>query len=239
MKKIFKIGSLRRFAVTLAVLLAALSLTGCDELAESLLQNIVAQEAIESQVESQIESQIESQVESKTENQSENQSESKADSQSEEEAELQAALQEILDEYDATAEILSVEPTEEEVAPQLEITTIKIDEDGSYDSKDEVALYLHTYHHLPKNYVTKTKAKKAGWSGGSLEDYFPGCCIGGGGFGNNEGLLPEGKDYRECDIDTLGKSSRGAKRIVYSDDGYIYYTDDHYESFETLYEGWD
>ena len=112
-----------------------------------------------------------------------------------------------------------------------------IDENGSYDSKEEVALYIHTYGHLPYNYVTKKEAESKGWSGGSLEPYFPGCCIGGSRFGNYEGLLPEkdGRSYTECDIDTLGTKSRGAKRIVFSNDGLIFYTDDHYESFELLY----
>ena len=62
----------------------------------------------------------------------------------------------------------------------------------------------------------------------------PGKCIGGNHFGNYEGILPDG-NYKECDIDTLGKKSRGAKRIIYSDDGRIYYTEDHYESFTQLY----
>ena len=55
--------------------------------------------------------------------------------------------------------------------------------------------------------------------------------------GNYEGLLPEadGRTYTECDIDTLGADSRGAKRIVFSNDGLIYYTEDHYKSFELLY----
>ena len=54
---------------------------------------------------------------------------------------------------------------------------------------------------------------------------------------NNEGILPKGKIYYECDIDTLGKKKRGSKRIIFSDDGYIYYTEDHYESFVLLYGG--
>ena len=111
-----------------------------------------------------------------------------------------------------------------------------IDEDGVYTTKEDVALYIHTYGKLPSNFITKKAAKKLGWSGGSLEDYAPGKCIGGDYFGNYEGLLPEDKEYHECDIDTLGKSKRGAKRIIYSDDGYIYYTADHYETFELLYE---
>ena len=109
-----------------------------------------------------------------------------------------------------------------------------IDEDGSYTTKDDVALYIHTYGKLPHNFITKKEAQKLGWSGGSLEPYAPGKCIGGNYFGNYEGALPDG-NYKECDIDTLGKKSRGAKRIIYSDDGRIYYTGDHYKTFEQLY----
>lgn len=93
---------------------------------------------------------------------------------------------------------------------------------------------IHTYGRLPKNFMTKKEAKKLGWEGGSLEKFAKGMCIGGDHFGNYEGILPQG-NYRECDIDTLGRKSRGAKRIIYSDDGRIYYTDDHYETFELLY----
>lgn len=112
-----------------------------------------------------------------------------------------------------------------------------IDEDGSYTTKDDVALYIHTYGHLPGNFITKKDAQALGWPGGSLEPYAPGMCIGGSRFGNYEGLLPEadGRTYTECDIDTLGADSRGAKRIVFSNDGLVYYTGDHYESFELLY----
>ena len=62
-----------------------------------------------------------------------------------------------------------------------------LDEDGSYTSKDDVALYIHSYGHLPPNFVTKDEARAAGWSGGSLEKYLPGMCIGGDRFGNREG----------------------------------------------------
>ena len=67
--------------------------------------------------------------------------------------------------------------------------------------------------------------------------FIEGKCIGGSRFGNYEGLLPEadGRTYTECDIDTLGADSRRAKRIVFSNDGLIYYTEDHYKSFELLY----
>ncbi|MBO7404583.1 MAG: ribonuclease [Clostridia bacterium] len=112
-----------------------------------------------------------------------------------------------------------------------------MDENGTYDDKENVALYLYTYGKLPSNYITKKQAEALGWTGGSLERYAPGKCIGGTYFGNYEGILPKkkGREYHECDIGTLGKSSRGAKRIVYSNDGLIYYTEDHYETFELLY----
>jgi guanyl-specific ribonuclease Sa len=110
-------------------------------------------------------------------------------------------------------------------------------EDGTYTTKEDVALYLHQYGHLPENFITKQEAEALGWTGGSLEPYAPGMCIGGTHFGNYEGLLPEadGRTYSECDINTLGADSRGAERIVYSNDGLIYYTGDHYESFTLLY----
>ena len=112
-----------------------------------------------------------------------------------------------------------------------------IDEDGEYTTKDDVALYIHTYGHLPSNFITKKEAEALGWSGGSLEPYAPGKSIGGGYFGNYEGLLPsaKGRKWTECDINTRGARSRGAERIVFSNDGLIYYTADHYESFTLLY----
>ena len=108
---------------------------------------------------------------------------------------------------------------------------------ASYTTKEDVALYIHTYGELPANFITKKEAQALGWTGGSLEPYAKGKCIGGTFFGNYEGHLPtkKGRTYTECDIDTLGKSSRGAKRIVFSNDGLIYYTDDHYETFTLLY----
>ena len=129
---------------------------------------------------------------------------------------------------DAAAEEPAAEP-ESEAA---------LDENGSYTTKEDLALYIHTYGHLPPNFITKKDAEKAGWSGGSLEKVLPGMCIGGDYFGNYEGLLPKakGRQWTECDINTLGAKSRGPERIVFSNDGLIYYTPDHYESFELLYD---
>ena len=124
------------------------------------------------------------------------------------------------------------ESSEAEESPEQQLP-----EDGSYTTKEDVALYIHLYGKLPSYFITKKQAEKLGWSGGSVEKYAPGKCIGGSRFGNYEGLLPkaDGRTYTECDIDTLGAKSRGAKRIVFSNDGLIYYTDDHYKSFELLY----
>ncbi|MCQ2405090.1 MAG: hypothetical protein MJ083_03750, partial [Clostridia bacterium] len=55
--------------------------------------------------------------------------------------------------------------------------------------------------------------------------------IGGDRFGNYEKLLPSGGSYTECDLDTDGGKSRGAKRLIFSSDGRYYYTADHYEHF--------
>ena len=114
-------------------------------------------------------------------------------------------------------------------------TGAKIDENGEYTSKEDVALYIFTYGKLPANFITKSQAESLGWEGGPLWDYAPGKSIGGDVFGNREGLLPKksGRTWYECDIDYKGES-RGAKRIVFSNDGLGYYTGDHYESFTQI-----
>ena len=121
---------------------------------------------------------------------------------------------------------------------QPEIVETTIAEDGKYTSKEDVALYIHTYNKLPSNYVNKNDAKKLGWvaSKGNLTKVCEGCSIGGDVFGNREKILPseEGRTYYECDIDYV-EGTRNAKRIVYSNDGLVYYTEDHYNTFELLY----
>lgn len=135
-------------------------------------------------------------------------------------------------------------PEAEELAVDVLTTVVEsedeslISEDGIYTTKEEVAAYINEFGHLPSNFITKKEAKKLGWvsSEGNLDKVAPGMSIGGDYFGNYEGILPEadGRDYYECDIDFDG-TYRNAKRIVFSNDGLIYYTEDHYESFELLY----
>ena len=128
-------------------------------------------------------------------------------------------------------------PAPQEDLVLLEEGAAAPDEKGSYTCKEDVCAYLIAYGRLPGNFITKNEARAAGWQGGALEPYCPGKCIGGDRFGNREGLLPSarGRVWTECDINTLGARSRGAERLVFSNDGLIYYTPDHYESFQLLY----
>ena len=119
--------------------------------------------------------------------------------------------------------------------PALVAATVA--KDGEYTSKNDVALYIRTYKGaLPRNFITKKEARALGWNGGPLEPYAPGKSIGGDRFGNYERRLPllKGGFYKECDIDTKGRP-RGAKRLVFTSKGQrIYYTDDHYRTFQEL-----
>lgn len=110
-----------------------------------------------------------------------------------------------------------------------------IAEDGEYTSPEDVAEYLHTYGKLPGNFLSKNAARDLGWdsSKGNLWDVAPGKSIGGDHFGNYEGLLPEGR-YRECDVNYAG-GYRGAERLIYGEDGGVWYTNDHYRTFTQLY----
>lgn len=113
-----------------------------------------------------------------------------------------------------------------------------VTEDGEYSTKEEVAEYIYLFGHLPSNFITKKEAQNLGWQSnkGNLWKVAPGKSIGGDRFGNNEGLLPNVKNrkYFECDINFDG-GYRGSERIIFSNDGEVYYTNDHYKSFEHLY----
>ena len=127
-----------------------------------------------------------------------------------------------------SVQVFNTEPTSEN----------SIDKNGKYTSKDEVALYIHTYGQLPSNYITKSKAQEKGWNPktGNLNKVLPGMSIGGSVFGNYDEKLPQddNRKYYECDIDYT-EGFRNSKRLVYSNDGLIFYTDNHYETFEQLY----
>lgn len=126
----------------------------------------------------------------------------------------------------------------DESAPPVQQNGTLLAEDGVYSTPEAVAEYLHFYGHLPQNYLTKQEAKEQGWetSLGNLWEVAEGMSIGGDHFGNREGLLPEaeGRTWYECDVNYAG-GFRGAERLLYSSDGLIYYTNDHYESFTPIY----
>ncbi len=122
---------------------------------------------------------------------------------------------------DAPAEDPSAEPTEEP---------------GPITEPQAIADYLFEYGELPPNFMTKEEANALGWYGGDLSRYAPGMSIGGDRFGNYEGKLPKakGRKFTECDANYTG-GNRGAERIVYSNDGHVWYTPDHYETFIELF----
>ena len=111
-------------------------------------------------------------------------------------------------------------------------------EKGSYTTPEDVAEYIHTFGTLPDNFITKNEAEALGWvaSEGNLWDVADGMSIGGDRFGNYEKILPDadGRKWTECDVNYTG-GFRGGERIVFSNDGLIFYTNDHYETFVQLY----
>lgn len=111
------------------------------------------------------------------------------------------------------------------------------EEQGPIIEPQAIADYLFEHGELPDNFITKREAQDLGWDSrrNYVSDVAPGKSIGGDTFGNYEGLLPKakGRKYHECDCNyTTGP--RGAERIVYSTDGLVFYTADHYETFEPM-----
>ena len=118
--------------------------------------------------------------------------------------------------------------------------SITLPEDGIYTKRDDVAAYIYKYGHLPANYMTKDEAQLEGWIGGSLEMLPEDSAIGGDRIYDeyNDSLAivrATGRLYRECDVNFNREEGRGSERLVYSNDGLIYYTPDHYSTFELLY----
>jgi len=136
------------------------------------------------------------------------------------------------------------EAVEETPAPLTELEALLaeaesyVEEGGRYTAPEDVAAYLHLFNELPENFITKRKAADLGWESnkGNLWDVTDEMSIGGDNFGNREGRLPDQDSRRwyECDVSYEG-GYRGAERLVYSNDGLIFYTDDHYETFIQFY----
>lgn len=120
-----------------------------------------------------------------------------------------------------------------EASISQEIKTEALQKEGRYYTKEEVAAYIHAFGTLPTNYITKKEAEEKNWSTSDNNGYV----IGGDRFGNREGKLPmkKGRVYYEADLIAGYDEHRGPERLVFSNDGAIYYTGDHYEHFEQLY----
>jgi guanyl-specific ribonuclease Sa len=125
----------------------------------------------------------------------------------------------------------------EEIINSGQLINTTIEKDGVYSTPEEVAEYIRIYQQLPKNYLTKKEAAALGWESnkGNLWDVTDKMSIGGDVFGNFEGLLPkkDGRKWYECDVNYYG-GYRGPERIVYSNDGLMFYTKDHYKTFVEL-----
>lgn len=94
--------------------------------------------------------------------------------------------------------------------------------------------WLKEYGCLPDEYITADHAISLGWiaTDGNLSEVAPGKIIGGDIFQNRNHHLPEapGRQWYEADINYSG-GFRGDCRLVYSNDGLIFASYDHYKTF--------
>lgn len=125
----------------------------------------------------------------------------------------------------------------EEQGTQQTAAIVQQESNTPITAPQDIADYLFTYGELPDNFLTKSEAKAMGWDSSKnyLSDVAPGYSIGGDRFGNYEELLPDkqGRKWYEADANYVS-GPRGAERVVYSSDGLVYYTGDHYETFEQM-----
>ena len=100
-------------------------------------------------------------------------------------------------------------------------------------AENKVIDYVKANRQLPDYYVTKSEARKSGWvpSKGNLCDVLPGRAIGGDKFSNREKQLPHNEQYFEADVN-YNCGNRNADRIVFTKNGDVYLTKNHYKSFQ-------
>ncbi|MBC8952691.1 ribonuclease domain-containing protein [Xenorhabdus sp. PB62.4] len=127
------------------------------------------------------------------------------------------------------AETIVSETIASEKAPAQQIDVLT--------EQNRVADYLRQHHTLPDYYITKKQARRLGWNAreGNLCEILPGRAIGGDRFANRENKLPTeaGRHWFEADVN-YQCGHRGSDRLLYSNDGLIYLTVDHYNSFTRL-----
>lgn len=98
---------------------------------------------------------------------------------------------------------------------------------------DGADYWLKYYGSLPDYYISSAQLEALGWEYGDRPSKFaPGKMLGGGIYDNEDRKLPHriGRIWREADINyTPGKRNR--HRILWSNDGLIFVTYDHYHTF--------
>ncbi len=158
-------------------------------------------------------------------------------------SEVLQAVTEILPEVTEALPVAPEAPAKEQAdeaarAPAEKPAGAPAEEQGPIIEPQAIADYLFAHGELPDNFITKAEAQALGWdsSRNYLSDVAPGKSIGGDRFGNYEGQLPKkkGRTFRECDCNYTG-GKRGGERIVYSNDGHVWYTGDHYETFTEMF----
>ena len=111
------------------------------------------------------------------------------------------------------------------------------EEPGPIIEPQRIADYIFEHGELPENFITKQEAKDLGWDSyvNYVSDVAPGMSIGGDYFGNYQGKLPrvKGRKYYEADCWYTG-GKRNQYRIIYSNDGHVWYTEDHYNTFTEM-----
>ena len=112
------------------------------------------------------------------------------------------------------------------------------EESLAMEAAQKLADYIDEYGALPENFIRKKEAEARGWKTTYryVGDLGEGITIGGDYFGNYEERLPvvKGRKYYEADCFYRG-GDRNAYRIIYSTDGHVWYTGDHYNTFIELF----
>lgn len=108
---------------------------------------------------------------------------------------------------------------------------------ATFDGINGIDVLLLSGNPLPQQYVTKAQAKKAGWKPAllNLRSVISNGTIGGDIYKNLEEKLPsaQGRIWYEADINYTG-GARNSSRILYSNDGLVFVTYDHYLTFNQI-----
>ena len=101
------------------------------------------------------------------------------------------------------------------------------------DGRNGADYRLKNFQKLPEYYITLSEAIKHGWQNGkSPAKYFPNKMIAGGIYKNQNHHLPDAPNriWYEADINYY-EGKRNRHRILWSNDGLIFVTYDHYQTF--------